>query len=199
MNIRFFSLIIALFSLGLSAQTAQSVLDKTAAALSGGAATATFAAKGSMGSSGGSLTAQGNKFVLTSPQVRIWFDGKTEWAWAQGSNEVNVTRPTTAEIAAINPINFINLYKRGYDATLSSKGDKHEVRLVAQNAKAAIKELYVTIDKNNNMPSSVRVRTGASNWTNITIKSVRIEKKKSDAFFRFNAKKHPNVEIIDMR
>lgn len=183
MNMKFLSLLFAtLFTWSAAAQTAKSVLDKTASTLSKGAVTATFSAKGNMGSSSGTITTQGNKFVLSSPQARIWFDGKTEWALAQGSNEVNVTQPSAAEVASMNPMNFVNLYKRGYQATIADKGANHEVRLVAQNTKASIKEMYITINKSNNLPSSVRLRTGANQWTTINVQSLQIAAKKKDTW-----------------
>lgn len=200
MKMKFLSLLlITVFSLSTAAQTAKSVLDKTAAFLSKGAVTTTFSAKGSMGASTGTITTQGNKFVLSSPQAKIWFDGKTEWALAQGSNEVNITQPTAAEIASMNPMNFVNLYKRGYNATLADKGTNHEVRLVAQNSKSSIKEMYVIINKSNNLPSMVRIRTGANQWTTINVQSLQISGKKNDNFFRFNAKDYPKVDIVDLR
>ena len=109
MNLRSVLLISALTAISAVAQTAKSVLDKTATQLSRGCVTAHFTARGAMGNSNGNITVQGKKFVLTSPQARIWFDGKTEWSLAQGSGEVNVTNPSAAEIAGINPINFIYL------------------------------------------------------------------------------------------
>ena len=173
-----------LLAVGGSAQTATSVLDKAAKALTGGSVTAAFSAKGGMGNSSGTITVQGDKFVLQSPQARIWFDGKTEWALAQGSGEVNVTTPTAAEIASMNPMNFLHLYKHGYKATLT---------------KAAIKELYITLNSSNYQPSIVRLRTNSHNWTTISIRSLQKSGKKSDAFFRFNPKDHPKVEVVDLR
>ncbi|RRD74848.1 cell envelope biogenesis protein LolA [Alloprevotella sp. OH1205_COT-284] len=196
---RILSLIITLFSITASAQTAKEVLDKTAATLNKGAVTATFSSKGSMGSTGGIITMQGNKFVLTSSQAKIWFDGKTEWAWMQNSDEINVTNPTAAEMASINPMNFVYLYKRGYRAELSQKNKGFEVHLTAQNDKASIKEIYVMIDKSSHLPSSIRFRTKSTEWTQIAISAIRNEGKKKDTFFRFNPKTHPKLNVIDMR
>ena len=195
----FLLMLTLLLAVGGSAQTATSVLDKAAKALTGGSVTAAFSAKGGMGNSSGTITVQGDKFVLQSPQAHIWFDGKTEWALAQGSGEVNVTTPTAAEIASMNPMNFLHLYKHGYKATLTTQGNSYEVRLVAENGKAAIKELYITLNSSNYQPSTVRLRTNSHNWTTISIRSLQKSGKKSDAFFRFNPKDHPKAEVVDLR
>ncbi len=200
MKYRFFSLFMAaVMTLGAMAQTAKSVLDKSASVLSKGAVALSFTAKGSFGASSGKITVQGNKFVLQSPQARIWFDGKTEWALAQGSDEVNVTTPSAKEIASMNPMNFLYLYKKGYRATLAEKQQKHEVHLVATNPKAAIKELFILIDKTSTYPTHVRLRTGDNQWTSIQIGSIQQLSKRPEAHFRFNAKDYPKVEVVDLR
>lgn len=199
MKLRTLLLLGAFSALSAAAQTAKSVLDKTANALSRGCVSASFSASGAMGSSNGTIVVQGKKFVLNSPKARIWFDGKTEWALAQGSDEVNVSNPSASEIASINPINFIHLYKQGYNATLSDKGSSYEVHLTATNNRNAIKEAFITINKNTNHPQRVRLRTNGSNWSNININSLQNVGSKNDAFFRFNAKDFPKVEVIDLR
>ena len=168
MKLRSFLLLCAFTAMGAVAQTAKSVLDQTTSVLSRGCVVANFTARGAMGNSNGNITVQGKKFVLTSPQARIWFDGKTEWSLAQGSGEVNVTNPSASEIAGSNTHN-------------------------------AIKEAYITINKSNHHPQSVRLRTNTSNWSTINIASLQSVGKKNDAFFRFNAKDFPKVEVVDMR
>lgn len=199
MKLRMLMMACAFTAIGAWAQSAKSVLDKAASQLSRGAVSAHFSASGAMGKQSGTLVAQGNKFVLTSPKARIWFDGKTEWALAQGSGEVNVTTPSAGEVASMNPMNFVYLYKRGYNATVADKGTSYEVHLVATNAKNSIKEAYVMVAKSSNLPYQVRIRTGASSWTTISISELQVGAKKGDAFFRFNAKDFPKVDVVDLR
>lgn len=192
-------ILFAAFCLHSSAQTAKSVLDKTAALCSKGAVQVKFSAKAPQGNSAGTLVAQGNKFTLRSNQATIWFDGKTEWSLLGGSDEVNVSEPTPREVASMNPMNFINLYKSGYKSTLKTKGNIHEVHLTATSKSKGIKEMYVSIDKATSKPKTVKLRTGAKDWTTITVTSFTSTTKKADSFFRFNRKDHPNMQIIDLR
>ena len=99
----------------------------------------------------------------------------------------------------MNPMNFVNLYKRGYNATMTDKGSAYEVHLEATNAKNSIKEAYVTVAKSSNLPQQVRVRTGASSWTTIAISGLQVGAKKADSFFRYNPKDFPKVEVVDLR
>jgi len=55
--------------------------------------------------------AKHNKFKLEMPDMETWFDGKTQWVWIKSTNEVNVSTPSSAEIAAISPLALLNIYK----------------------------------------------------------------------------------------
>lgn len=91
-------LFIALFlmiSLGIQAQTAQQILDKTAATVSGsGGARANFRMTGAYGSASGSIAVKGNKFNAVTPASIVWYDGKTQWTYMKNTQEVNVSNPT---------------------------------------------------------------------------------------------------------
>lgn len=193
------TLLFTLCAMTLSAQTAKSVLDKTAALCTKGAVQAAFTAKAPQGSSTGTIVTQGSKFTLTSNQATIWFDGKTEWSLVGGSNEVNVTEPTAKEIASMNPMNFVNMYKSGYKSTLKTQSNGYEVHLVATSKSKAIKEMYVVVDKASYKPKTIRLRTNAKDWTTITVKSFATMAKKADTYFRFNKKDNPKVQVIDLR
>lgn len=198
MKNRIIILLLALFSIGASAQNAKSILDKTAALCSSGAVQAKFTAKASQGVGSGTLVAQGNKFTLQSNQATIWFDGKTEWSLVSGSGEVNITEPTAKEIASMNPMNFVNLYKSGYKLSAKTVGIDYEVHLTATSNKKEIKEMYIVVSKSSYKPKVVKLRTG-KDWTVITVNSFNQIGKKPDSFFKFNAKDHPKAQIIDMR
>lgn len=192
------TLLFAVFTLGVNAQSAKQVLDKTAALCSSGAVQAKFTAKGGSATGSGTLITQGNKFTLQSSDATIWFDGKTEWSLVAGSGEVNIVEPTSKEIAQMNPMNFINLYKSGYKSSVKTVGSSYEVHLTATGNKP-IKEMYVIVSKTSYKPQVIKLRTGSKNWTIITVNSFTQLGKKPDSFFRFNAKDHPKTRIIDMR
>ena len=184
--------------LNASAQTAKSVLDKAAATVTmKDGVKADFKMTGSMGSTTGTIINKGKKFHATTPQASIWFDGKTQWTYVKDNDEVNIVNPTEAQLQTINPYNFLNLYKKGYDATLNSNGNSHVVHLTASSASNKIKELFITIDKKTNHPTQVKLLQGKK-WTVFDISNLK-KQSASDAEFRFNAKDFPHAEIIDLR
>lgn len=183
---------------GVSAQTAKTVLDKAAATITVKTGVkANFKMTGSMGSTSGTIAVKGNKFHATTPAATVWFDGKTQWTYVKDNEEVNVTNPSESQLQAINPYNFINLYKKGYAYTMNSSGNSHVVHLTADTQDRKIKELFITIDKKTYHPTQVKLLQGKK-WTIFDISGLT-KQNIPDSQFRFNAKDFPKAEIIDLR
>lgn len=181
-----------------NAQSAKSVLDKAAASVTvASGVKANFRMTTTTGNTSGTIAIKGKKFYATTPQAKIWFDGKTQWTYLKNNDEVNVSNPTEAQLQAINPYNFINLYKKGYKATLNSSGNSHVVHLTASSAERKIKELFITVDKKTYQPTQVKLLQGKK-WTIFDITNLK-KQATADAEFRFNAKDFPHAEIIDLR
>lgn len=183
-----------------SAQTAKSVLDKTASTLSSyPSCTATYiAALGNSGSNSGTITIQGNKFYVISSQANAWFDGKTQWIYMPSSNEVNVTTPSAQEIQRMNPYHFLNLYKSGYDLKLASSGSNYVVTLTAQKSQS-IKSMEITLSQKTYLPSRVTMTTKKGSTSTISISNIKKGKKLSESSFRFPQKQYPRATVVDLR
>ena len=110
---------------------------------------------------------------------------------------MNISNPTAAELQAINPYNFINLYKKGYKAELKDVGKLYQIHLVATSAKQSIGEMFIRVDKNTFAPTILSMRKG-KNWTTITVGSFK-KAKLADSYFTFPSKDYPQAEIIDLR
>ena len=184
-------------ALSINAQTAKEVLDKTAAVVSSkGGALASFTISGQSMNASGTIAVKGKKFHATTPQATIWFDGKTQWTYMKKNDEVNIANPTESQLAAINPYNFIYMYKKGYNYTMEKKGGNFVVHLTA-TGKKSIQEMYLTVGQKSYSPSQVRYKT-AKGWTTIDIRNFKAANL-SDGMFRFNSKDFPHAEVIDLR
>jgi outer membrane lipoprotein-sorting protein len=113
------------------------------------------------------------------------------------NDEVNVSTPTEAQLQAINPYNFINLYKKGYDCTLNKSGKDYVVHLTSNTGNKNIRELFVTINKTTYQPTQVKLLRDKK-WTIFDITELK-KQSVADSQFRFNAKDFPQAEIIDLR
>ena len=179
-------------------QSAKDVLDKAAASVSSAKGVrANFSMKGGMGDANGTIYVKGRKFQATTPAATIWFDGKTMWTYMKDNDEVNVTTPNEVQLQKINPYNFINLYKSGYDMTMSKGGSSYVVHLTAKDAGTRMKELFVTVDKKSYHPTQVKMLQGTK-WTTFDISNLRAQTL-GDGMFTFRQKDFPTAEVIDLR
>lgn len=191
-------LAVAMMCTSSFAQTAKSVLDKAAATITAQQGVkANFKMKTTTGSTSGTIAIKGRKFYATTPQATVWFDGKTQWTYVKNNDEVNVSNPTETQLQAINPYNFINLYKRGYAYTMNSSGQDYVVHLTANSSDRKIKELFISVNKKTYQPKQIKMLQG-KNWTTFDISSIKTEKM-ADNQFKFNSKDFPKAEIIDLR
>ncbi len=179
------------------AQSAKSVLDKTAQVLADkGGVTASFKAhEAQSGSVSGTISVKGRKFYAKTSAATVWFDGKTQWTYVPQNDEVNISTPTASELSAINPYGFVYLYRQGYTLSMQTKGQYYIVTMKAPQK--AIREMVVTVSRQSYVPSQVRLLQN-NRWTTITISAVK-RGGLSDSLFRFNKKACPHAEIIDLR
>ena len=182
-----------------TAQTAKEVLDKCAATVSAKqGVTADFRMESAQyGNTSGTIAVKGKMFHASTPMATMWFDGKTQWTYLKKNNEVSVTNPTETQLQAINPYNFINMYKKGFKYTMTSSATTYHVHLTATDATRKVQELFIVVDKKANTPQEVKMRQG-SKWTTFVISNLKAGHL-SDTEFQFSSKDFPTAEVIDLR
>lgn len=177
---------------------AREVLDQTAAALKQAEGIrATFG-----GTAEGILLLKGNKFYLESGGIQSWFDGKTQWSYLKSSEEVNISNPTPEELQTINPYALLSIYKNGYNykyAGVKTRNGKqgYEVILTPEKKESiASITLFVTRAYR---PVYIKVEQTDRSVNEIIVSSFLTRQPLDDAVFRFDKKKYPEAEIIDLR
>ncbi|MCR4810169.1 MAG: outer-membrane lipoprotein carrier protein LolA [Prevotella sp.] len=198
---RFFVALVALITMStaMMAQTAQQVLDKCAALVSAPeGATANFSMTSAQyGNAAGTISIKGQKFYMKSNTMTMWFDGTTLWSYLAQNEEVNISTPTAQQLQTLNPYHFINLYKQGYTATMTTSATAYTVHLTATDTQKKISEAFITIDKTTYAPKDLKMLQGTK-WTSFTISGLKAERQ-DDSKFRFNSSAYPDAEIIDLR
>lgn len=195
-----FSLMFGLLAVtAAQAQSAKQVLDKCAARVSSrdGVKADFTMTSAQYGNASGMIAVKGKMFHATTPMATLWFDGKTLWTYMSKNEEVNVTNPSEAQLQVLNPYNFVNMYKKGYDYTMTQSGASFTVHLTATDQSRRVKEMFITIDKNSYNPTEVKLLQ-KQKWTTFVISNLTTTKI-ADAEFRFNSKDFPTAEVIDLR
>lgn len=155
------------------------------------------------GSTNGTMNILGRKFQMTTPEMLIWFDGKTQWSLQPGDTEISLTEPTETELQALNPYAFLDLYKKGFNykmkrGTLSNGKEGYRIFLTADNSKQEIREIYLEVDLTYT-PIRVSLRQGKNHWMRIVVNKLQTNRSFKDSDFCFPAKDYPQAQVIDLR
>ena len=197
---KYFAMIaLLLMCSGVHAESAKRILDKAAATVSnpGGVQAHFQMISKQFGTTNGEIAVKGQKFHATTPDATIWFDGKTQWTYMKGNDEVNISNPSEAQLQAINPYNFINIYKKGFKLSAKEVENSYEVHLVPNKKEQKIQEMYIIVDKASYHPTHVKMKQ-KDKWSTIIISQLKTATL-SDGLFQFNFKDFPKAEIIDLR
>ena len=199
MKKHFAIIMMLLLSVGAQAESAKRILDKAAATVSnpGGVQAHFQMISKQFGTTEGEIAVKGNKFHATTPDATIWFDGKTQWTYMKGNDEVNISNPTEAQLQAINPYNFINIYKKGYKLEAKKVEHFYEFHLIPTDKNRKIQEMYIVVDETSYHPTHVKMKQ-KDKWSTIVISRLKTASL-SDNLFKFNSKDFPQAEIIDLR
>ena len=179
-----------------------SVMLKDAAAKLRSAKSVTAVCRISAGgsASNASLTMSSNRFVIKSPEMEVWFDGKNQWAYSPRTGEVNLTEPTREELGQVNPLSVIDYFSSDYTASMlpATKGNKN-IRLTAKSVKSDISTADISLNATTLAPVQVNLRLKSGETVSIAITSLKYGAALPANVFTYHRNLHPDAEIIDLR
>lgn len=156
------------------------------------------------GSSEGVIRLKGAKFVLDAEGVKTWFDGRTQWSYLTGSDEVNVSEPTPEELRSINPYLLLSAYKYGYGLKLGKNASyagkpAYEVILTASDKKHDLQSVTFFVAKDDYRPLGIGLTGKEGSSLSLRVKSYKTAQTYADSLFVFDKKAYPTAEVIDLR
>lgn len=148
----------------------------------------------------GSMSVAGRNFHLSTPQMKVWYDGKTQWSYLHSAGEVNVTQPTEAELAQTNPLSILSSLGKNFTfRRLKASGGVERIELIPARKSSDFASAIVTITSATSLPKEIVVKDAKGHLTTIRISSIKGGKTKPAAAFRFPAASYPGVEVVDLR
>ncbi len=150
----------------------------------------------------GTLSMLGDKYVMDTPSLHTWFNGKEQWTLMPENKEVNLVTPTEEELQASSPTAFLSLYKQGFKLSHKKgtlRGKKiWDVTLRPKKRGQEPSQIVISIEQDNFIPLCLRIRN-EGNWTRISITDINTNAGLTDASFQFPSQDYPDYELIDMR
>lgn len=140
------------------------------------------------------------KYHLSSPQMKVWYDGNTQWTYAVDNHELSITEPTVDELLEANPFAILNHYDRIYNARrLKTNSPGDVVELTAKAKTENIRKAIVTIDPSTHLPLKMVVTMSNGRTFTVNVVSSAVGKVPAASTFVYDKKKFPASEIIDLR
>jgi len=147
----------------------------------------------------GKITVKGSKYKLEILDSEVYNNGKEVWVFTPELEEVTVSTYDPSE-EEITPGNVYDLYKKGFKYALISEmsnGDR-VIELDPESREKSYHKIRMIINAKDEVKSfTVFEKTG--NRYLYTVTNFKPMTSLSDAFFTFDTKKYPDVEVVDFR
>ncbi|HZK68119.1 MAG TPA: outer membrane lipoprotein carrier protein LolA [Paludibacter sp.] len=150
----------------------------------------------------GTFTIKGNKFVLEMVDMKVYFDGKTQWAYVAKNNEVSITEPSEKELSETNPMAILSGFKAKSIIRFSSKvksAQNYCIEMTPKVKSQDIAKIEVQIAKSNGNLYSIKLINKNGSASLLSLTNFQKNVKVADAIFVFNSAKYKGVEVNDLR
>lgn len=149
----------------------------------------------------GSFTLKGNKFMLEMEDMKVWFDGKTQWSYVLQNNEVSITEPTDKELSETNPMAILSGYQSKSVIRFSkSKSDQfHWIEMIPKAKNPEIAKIEVQINKATQNPHSIKLTNKNGSATLLTLSNFKKGVNVPESTFVYNPAKFRGATENDLR
>lgn len=180
----------------------EKVLEKAASVITNSKGiSAQFKISGNSARGIGSIKGQGEKFVVTLPDVQVWYNGKEMYTYNGNTEETTIINPDIEELQESNPLLYVNAYKGKFKASYSSASAKGKYIIVLQplTKTSNIKKLIFTINANNYKLEKIISEMNGGNTLTVEVTSLNTNLTIPSSEFEYPRKAFPKAEIIDLR
>ncbi|MEN9523329.1 MAG: hypothetical protein RL065_1706, partial [Bacteroidota bacterium] len=151
----------------------------------------------------GILTLKANKFKVELDNQEIICDGKTVWTFAKDANEVQVNN-YEANASGISPASIFTMYEKGFlyqmgEVVKEAGKDIQVIELSPTDKTKNYFKIKLFIDKASQSIVRSKIFDKNGNIYTYSVMQFVSNTNYDDATFTFDAKKHPGVEVNDIR
>ena len=153
----------------------------------------------------GKLLIDGQKFVYDTDEMKVWYDGTTQWTLqtGYGYSELYINNPTPEEQQAINPYLLLSRYKDNFTAT--DEGEKnlngklvHMVKLQANDQQQGAESVNLYITSDGTLAELEFIAQDGQPYK-IEVRSMRNGLTFPKDTFTYQPNDYPADEVVDLR
>jgi len=156
------------------------------------------------GTKKGVVYMNGSKYRVNISGQEIYSDGNNIWTYDKSANEVQITKFDPSSNTITPQKMFTNFYDKDFlyklnGETKQGKKTIQEIELTPVDKTKTFFKVLVDIDKASKNIVSTKVFEKNGNRYIYTITGMKTNTNLSQSLFVFDAKKYPNVEVVDLR
>jgi len=140
---------------------------------------------------------QGEAYKIEMADQQTISDGKTIWSYLIEDEEVMVSNATDG--TDNTPLKLLTSLDESYVATLTSIDAQGLASIELANPKGQYKRVTLKINTKKTELKSADIYLEDGSKVVVNVEEMKFDQKLDDGFFTFDTKKHPKVDVIDMR
>ena len=140
---------------------------------------------------------QGEAYKVEMVEQQIISDGKSIWTYLVDEEEVMISNATEGEDNT--PLKLLTSLDENYAATLTGLDAKGNATIELANPKGKYRRISLRANPNNLAINGMDVYMEDGTKLILTVDEMKFDQELDDKFFTFDTKKHPKVDVIDMR
>lgn len=140
------------------------------------------------------LLGDGGKFAIDLGDVKIFYDGKTQWAYSAADKEVTIINPTAEELAIGNPASILATIGKDFNG-VKVKGETYKLTPAKPNDD--IREVTVSFPGAGVWPQSMSIVAAGGTLSVSDMKFTPSKTKRPLSAFQFNIPK--GTTVTDLR
>ncbi len=154
----------------------------------------------------GTIKLKGQKYLVDLPGdgVKVYSDGKTNWNYMKQGNQVTISTIDNSGSELMDPTSLFSIYEKGFTSKFVAEKNVagktiYQIDLFPDKKEYDVSKIRIEINKTTMMILSAQLFGADGNLYSIVVKKMETNKDFADTEFVFDAKKFPDVEIIDLR
>ena len=140
---------------------------------------------------------QGEAYKVEMNEQQTISDGQSIWTYLIDDEEVMISNAT--EGADNTPLKLLTSLDKSYAATLAGINAQGIASIELANPNGQYKRVSLKVETKKTALKSMDVYMNDGSKLVITVEEMKFDQNLDDKFFTFDTKKHPKVDVIDMR
>jgi outer membrane lipoprotein-sorting protein len=151
----------------------------------------------------GTILIRGDKYNLNFLGLNQISDGKTVWNFNAETKEVYIVHANPKDVEMLNPLAMLETYEKNFRAKLIREELENGISVAIIDLQPfenrSFHKVRMVTDKTKKTIIRIEIHEKSGTTMTFRIDQMQTNVSAPDSEFKFDASKHPDVEVVDMR